>query len=251
MCSEPKSTQTDEIRTSYNIAGTGTGRFSSSLSEFGTGGNLQNVEESLRSIFIADQGQKFAKFDAKSGESFCVGAIEWNLFSDDRYLAACETGDAHTAAAKLCWPDLPWTGEKDRDTAIAGQPFYRNLSYRNTCKRLGHGSNYGGQPPTLAAQTRIDLDLVQQFQPKYFQAFPSHLLWHDWTREQLRSTGTLTTLTVADRRHFHGRRTDPKTFRQAIAYDPQEARLPRRHRRQHRNAQHLAPKPSHLDVPRS
>jgi DNA polymerase I-like protein with 3'-5' exonuclease and polymerase domains len=42
------------IRTSYNIAGTSTGRFSSSISEFGTGGNLQNVEESLRSIFIAD-----------------------------------------------------------------------------------------------------------------------------------------------------------------------------------------------------
>ena len=70
------------IRTSYNIAGTSTGRFSSSISEFGTGGNLQNVEESLRSIFIADAGYKFAKCDAKSGESFCVGAIEWNLFKD-------------------------------------------------------------------------------------------------------------------------------------------------------------------------
>ena len=57
------------MRTSYNIAGTSTGRFSSSYSEFGTGGNLQNVEESLRSIFISDPGFKFAKFDAKSGES--------------------------------------------------------------------------------------------------------------------------------------------------------------------------------------
>lgn len=66
------------MRTSYNIAGTSTGRFSSSFSEFGTGGNLQNVEESLRSIFIPDPGMKFAKFDAKSGESFVVGAIEWN-----------------------------------------------------------------------------------------------------------------------------------------------------------------------------
>ena len=36
----------DRIRTSYNITGTSTGRFSSSFSEFGTGGNLQNVEES-------------------------------------------------------------------------------------------------------------------------------------------------------------------------------------------------------------
>ncbi len=48
------------IRTSYNISGTNTGRFSSSYSEFGTGGNLQNVEESLRSVFISDWGWKFA-----------------------------------------------------------------------------------------------------------------------------------------------------------------------------------------------
>ena len=41
------------IRTSYNIAGTSTGRFSSSVTEFGTGGNLQNIEEALRSILIA------------------------------------------------------------------------------------------------------------------------------------------------------------------------------------------------------
>ena len=43
------------MRTSYNIAGTDTGRFSSSYSEYGTGGNLQNIEESLRSVFIADE----------------------------------------------------------------------------------------------------------------------------------------------------------------------------------------------------
>jgi len=43
------------IRTSYNIGGTTTGRLSSSFSEFGTGTNLQNIEESLRSVFIADR----------------------------------------------------------------------------------------------------------------------------------------------------------------------------------------------------
>ena len=42
------------MRTSYNIAGTTTGRLSSSFSEFGTGTNLQNIEESLRSVFVAD-----------------------------------------------------------------------------------------------------------------------------------------------------------------------------------------------------
>src|SRR6266478_77702 len=99
------------IRTSYNISGTNTGRFSSSYSEFGTGGNLQNVEESLRSVFIADWGWKFAKFDAKAGESYCVGAIEGNLFNDWRYLDAVESGDVHTAVARICWPGLDWTGD--------------------------------------------------------------------------------------------------------------------------------------------
>lgn len=127
------------MRTSYNIAGTNTGRFSSSFSEFGTGGNLQNVEESLRSIFIADKGMKLAKFDAKSGESYCVGAIEWNLFQDGRYLDACETGDPHTATARICWPDLPWTGDLKRDKDIAEQPYYRHYTYRFMCKKLGHG----------------------------------------------------------------------------------------------------------------
>jgi len=127
------------IRSSYNIAGTSTGRFSSSASEFGTGGNLQNVEESLRSIFISDPGMKFAKCDAKSGESFCVGAIEWNLFNDGRFLDACESGDPHTAVARICWPSLPWTGDLKRDKDIAEQPYYRHYTYRFMCKKLGHG----------------------------------------------------------------------------------------------------------------
>ena len=127
------------IRTSYNIAGTSTGRFSSSFSEFGTGGNLQNVEESLRSIFIADPGMKFAKCDAKSGESFCVGAIEWNEFGDGRFLDACESGDPHTAVARICWPNLGWTGNIKHDKELAESPYYRHYTYRFMCKKLGHG----------------------------------------------------------------------------------------------------------------
>lgn len=208
------------IRTSYNIAGTSTGRFSSSLSEFGTGGNLQNVEESLRSILIADPGYKFAKFDAKSGESFCVGAIEWNLFRDSRYLDACESGDPHTAVARVCWPKLPWTGDLGHDKGIAEQPFYRHYSHRFMCKKLGHGSNYGGKPNTLAQQTKLPIGVVTTFQPIYFSAFPAHELWQDWVREEIRRCGTLTSLT-GRKRQFWGRRNDDSTIREAIAYDPQ------------------------------
>lgn len=208
------------MRTSYNIAGTNTGRFSSSFSEFGTGGNLQNVEESLRSIFIADYGYKFAKCDAKQGESFCVGATEWNLFKDGRYLEACESGDPHTATARICWPRLGWTGSLSEDKEIAEQPYYRHYSYRFMCKKLGHGSNYGGKPQTLAAQSKLPITVVSEFQPKYFIAFPAHQRWHAWVENQLRTTGTLITLT-GRKRQFWGRRNDDSTLREAIAYDPQ------------------------------
>ena len=210
------------IRTSYNIAGTSTGRFSSSISEFGTGGNLQNVEESLRSIFIADAGFKFAKCDAKSGESFAVGAIEWNLFHDGRFLDACESGDPHTAVARIMWPSLKWTGDLKQDKAIAETPYYRHYTYRFMCKKLGHGSNYGGKPQTLSEQAKVEIDLVQQFQPKYFAAFPAHQLWQAWVDETLRRRGFLVSL-MGRKRYFFGRRNDPKTLREAIAYDPQSS----------------------------
>lgn len=208
------------IRTSYNIAGTTTGRFSSSFSEFGTGGNLQNVEEALRSIFISDPGMKFAKFDAKSGESFCVGAKEWNLFNDSKYLDACESGDPHTAVARICWPNLPWTGDLGIDKDRAEQPFYRHYSYRFMCKKLGHGSNYGGKPQTLSDQTKLPVNVVSDFQPKYFRAFPAHQQWQAWTDDTLRRQGYLISLT-GRKRWFFGRRNDPKTLRDAIAFDPQ------------------------------
>lgn len=208
------------MRTAYNIAGTSTGRFSSSFTEFGTGGNLQNVEESLRSIFVADKGYKFAKFDAKSGESFVVGALEWNLFRDDKYLAACQTGDPHTAVARICWPSLPWTGDLVSDKSIAESPYYRHYTYRFMCKKLGHGSNYGGKAATLSQQARLPISVVNDFQPKYFSAFPSHLLWQEWVKNELYRSGNLTSLT-GRRRWFFGRRNSEDTLREAIAYDPQ------------------------------
>lgn len=210
------------VRTSYNIAGTSTGRFSSSFSEFGTGGNLQNIEESLRSIFISDRGYKFAKFDAKSGESFVVGSLEWNLFKDARYLEACETGDPHTATARICWPGLGWTGDLKHDKDIAEQPFYRHYTYRFMCKKLGHGSNYRGQPETLAQQSQLPVQVVREFQPKYFAAFPAHLRWHAWTEAELYRTGTIISL-MGRKRKFWGRRNSDDTLREAMAYDPQES----------------------------
>jgi DNA polymerase-1 len=208
------------MRTSYNIAGTNTGRFSSSFSEFGTGTNLQNVEEGLRSVFIADKGMKMAYLDAAQGESRVVGAIEWNLFQDSRYLDACESGDLHTNVAKLCWPDLHWSGSADSDHDLAEQPYYRHYSRRFMCKKIGHGTNYGGKPRTLSNQAKVAVGVIEEFQPLYFKAFPAHQRWHQHVEHTLRSVGCLVSL-MGRKRWFFGRRNDDSTLREAIAYDPQ------------------------------
>lgn len=208
------------MRTSYNIGGTNTGRLSSSFSEFGTGTNLQNIEDLLRSIFISDPGMKMAYFDGEQGESRVVGGIEYRLFGDGRYLNACESGDLHTTVAKLVWPKLAWTGNLQADQELAEQPYYRHYSRRFMCKKIGHGTNYKGQPRTLADQAKVDLELVEEFQPAYFKAFPAHLRWHAWVEQQVKSSGTIVNLT-GRKRQFWGRRDDPAVLREAIAYDPQ------------------------------
>lgn len=213
------------IRTTYNIAGTNTGRLSSSFSIYGTGGNLQNVEEALRSLFIADPGMKWCKVDAKQIQSRIVGAIEWKLFQNGTYLDACESSDLHTVVAELVWPHLPWTGNAKRDKALCDNrdaPFYRHYTHRDLCKKLGHGTNFGGAPPTLSQQTGVPIELVIAFQPKYLQAFPAHDDWHFWVAQQLATTGYIIGIT-GRKRWFWDRRNDPDTIRAAIAYDPQNS----------------------------
>lgn len=210
------------MRTAYNIAGTTTGRFSSSLSDFGTGGNLQNLEERLRRPFIADPEMKFAYIDLEQAESRLVGAIEWNLFGDGRYLDACESGDLHTTVCRLAWTELSWAGNLKGDRAVADQPFYRQHSYRHMAKVLGHGTNYNGKPFTMAKHTKLESKLIAEFQQKYFVAFPSHQRWHAAVASELLQTGNLTTIT-GRRRWFFGRRNDDTTVREAIAYGPQGA----------------------------
>jgi len=210
----------NRMRTSYNIAGTNTGRFSSSSSILGTGGNFQNWEERLRRIFIADPGFKLAYIDLEQAESRLVGAIEWNLFGDGTYLDACESGDLHTAVARLAWPTLSWTGDKLADKLVAELPFYRQHSYRHMAKVLGHGTNYNGQPFTMHQHTKIPIPAIEQFQSAYFKAFPAHQRWHAHVANQVRQDGYMINL-MGRKRWFFGRRDDPTTVREAIAFDPQ------------------------------
>ena len=83
------------------------------------------------------------------------------------------------------WNDVEWTGDIKKDKELVELPFYRHYDRRFMCKKIGHGSNYNGMPPTLSEQAKVPLQLVKDFQPKYFKAFPAHKQWHMHVEETL------------------------------------------------------------------
>lgn len=202
----------DRIRTGYNIGGTKVGRLSSSFSDFGTGTNLQNIEPRLRRIFIPDTGHKFLNIDLEQSDSRAVGAICWNLFHAGTYLDACETGDLHTSVSKLVWPHV--NSRED-----ANRIFYRNFSYRDTAKRLGHGTNFMGGAQEMARETRIQESRVSEFQTTYLTAFPEIQRWWNWVKETILNKREIISL-VGRRRLFFGRPTDQEVIKSAVAYEP-------------------------------
>jgi DNA polymerase I-like protein with 3'-5' exonuclease and polymerase domains len=215
------------FRYGFNIAGTNTGRLSSSASDFGTGSNSQNISRSLRSIFCADRGMKFCNIDLEQADSRNLGAMCWNIFKGTehdavigRYLDACESGDLHTFVCRMANPQLPWPEERKGWRAIADEIAYRDFSYRDMAKRLGHGTNFYGTAPTMAMHTKIPVSNVREFQSGYFEGFPEIQLFHKWVREQLHTHSSLTTL-FNRRRHFFGRAQDDSTLREAISFCPQ------------------------------
>ena len=215
------------MRCSYNIAGTKTGRLSSYMSDFGTGTNLQNVDRNLRSIFIPDEGMKFCNIDLEQADARNVGAICWELFVADlgeefagSYLDACESGDLHTTVCRMAWRDLDWGTDAGNFRDVAEQIFYRNFSYRDMAKRLGHGTNYYGTPPTMSKHTKVIVGIIKEFQERYFEAFPCIPRWHENVQHSLVRTRALTTL-FGDRRFFFGRPSDDNVLRAAIAHSPQ------------------------------
>lgn len=208
------------MRTSYNVAGTETGRWSSSSSADGSGTNLQNITPELRRMFIADRGWKLCYLDLEQAESRVVGLLVWRTCRDATYLDACESGDLHTTVSKLVWPGLPWTGDGKKDRELADAPFYRHFSYRDMAKRGGHGTNYYGTPRTMSRHLKVEQKVMEEFQRAYFTPFIGIRRWHEWVSREIISHQRITTL-LGRQRGFYGRVNDDATLREAIAFEPQ------------------------------
>jgi uracil-DNA glycosylase family 4 len=131
---------TGRVHPGWKSFGTVTGRLSCRQP------NLQNipradesVEGQVRSIYVASPGHTLVYFDLSQSEMRAAAYIS----GDPNFIASCESGDVHTANAKLLFPDA--VDLLTNDPKGAGKP-YRDLS-----KNGGFGVLYGAEAETVYA----------------------------------------------------------------------------------------------------
>lgn len=189
------------IRCSYNIAGTETGRLSSSSSTHGIGTNLQNVPEDLRVLFLADEGKTLINADLSQAEARIVA----HLASEERLIKVFENGgDIHrkNAANIFNKPEGEVTCEE-----------------RYIAKRVVHASNYGMGAITFAQTAGISTTDSKRLLNQYFSTYPRIRVWHMQIRDTLTRTRCLTT-PFGRRRAFFNYWGD-SMLKEGLAYVPQ------------------------------
>jgi len=202
----------DRWAAGYNIAGTDTGRWSSSDHPLRHSANVQNIDPSLRQVFIAEPDHYLVYCDLAGAEARAVAYLS----QDENYIKAVEESDVHSQVAAMVFgvsPDRGATTGVDRE-------YYRGFTYRDIAKRLTHGTNYYGSARTLASVAQVETKFVQEFQRKFFKGFPGIRTWHQQIARQIQKDQQITT-PLGRRRIFYERTWSDHTLRKAIAFGPQ------------------------------
>jgi DNA polymerase-1 len=190
------------IRCSYNIAGTETGRLSSSATARGTGTNLQNIPGGvIKSLFLADAGYTLINADLSQAEARVVA----HLAGENRLIKIFdEGGDIHRRNASVIF------NCKEQEVT----PEQRQLA-----KTVVHASNYGMGPRTFAKNTGLSEKEADRLLRQYFATYPRIKLWHQSTKDTLRRTRILRN--PFGRRRIFFNRWDESMAKECLAFVPQ------------------------------
>lgn len=196
------------IRCSYNVAGTETGRLSSSSAPDRSGMNLQNVTKDLRHLITSDSNSHYlVKADYKQAENILVAYLS----GDPNMIRAVSSGeDLHSQIA----------------ARIFGCPIQEvSKEQRQLGKKIGHASNYGMRPKRLQEVCweelglKVSLKEAKELMLRYFAAFPLIKSWHSSIQSSLSGSRSLSN-PFGRRRKFLGFWGDD-LFREAYAFLPQ------------------------------
>jgi DNA polymerase-1 len=175
--------RTGRVHTSYNQAGSVTGRFSSSNP------NLQNIPirtdqgREIRAAFVAEQGWLLLAADYSQVELRILAHIS----GDPAMLAAFARGeDIHASTA----------------AAIYGVPLAEvTPAQRRVAKMTNFAISYGVTGYGLSERTELTPEEATAFIQTYFRTYPKIKDYIDRTREQARDQGYVETL-LGRRRYF-------------------------------------------------
>ena len=201
----------DRWAAAYNVAGTDTGRWSSSDHPLRHSANVQNIDPSIRQVFIAEPDHYLVYCDLAGAEARAVAYLS----KDKNYIKAVEESDVHSQVASMVFGMPP-----DRGSTGVDREFYRGFTYRDIAKRLTHGTNYYGSARTLAIAAQVETKFVQEFQRKFFRSFPGIRIWHQSIARQLQVDQQIVT-PLGRKRIFYERTWSDHTLRKAIAFGPQ------------------------------
>jgi DNA polymerase I len=176
--------KTGRVHTSYNQAGSATGRFSSNNP------NLQNIPiltergRQVRKAFIADEGKVLLAVDYSQIELRVMAHIS----EDPTLLEAFRQGqDIHRATAAA-------VNNVEPDDVTYEQ--------RSFAKRVNFGLMYGMGAFRLARDSELALAEAERFIEAYFARFPRVREYINRTETQAQNDGYVTTL-LGRRRYFH------------------------------------------------
>lgn len=161
------------------------GRLSSAQTLWGSGGNLQNIPDRAKDMFIADPDMCFIYIDGSQAEARVVG---WR-YNIDTWIEQFERAridgsyDCHRALASemfdIPYNDVPTFDRYPLDPAaalrdgiaynadLAGKPTIRYIA-----KRCRHGLNYRMMPDRLALTTGLPLSTASEAFVKYHKLTP-------------------------------------------------------------------------------
>ena len=241
--------------TLYNIGGTTSFRLSSHkiLDRWGT--NLQNIEKSLRRIYIPDPDKIFVQVDQSGAEALIVAYL--CIAGNFRELFTCGIKPHVFVALHLfkdTWQTLINEGTLDIKCDInevcnlpinklKSHPFWKDIDrlikasdgwparkrYYYIAKQVCHSSNYGVGPQMFALNTLekskgkivISKKDAEKYLTFYHALFPEIRLWHSQVKEQLDKTSYLYNL-FGFPRYFHKNgKFDEIMFKEAYAFIPQ------------------------------
>lgn len=247
--------------TLYGIAGTNTFRLNSQqwsldyVEGYSVGGNLQNIEKSVRKMYKADQGYILNQRDQSGAEALIVAYlcehgrfrdlflngvkphvfVALHLFAEEwqREIDKQTTGDLKCSIQELVNTPIadlkknPWW--KDVDKLIKSSdnwPAQRRFYYIG--KQVCHSSNYGIKAGRFCLNTleksrgKIVLQKkdAERFLELYHSLFPEIREWHKIVQRQIRETRYLYNL-FGHPRYFGGDITQEQESKDWYAFVPQ------------------------------